>query len=186
MGGTSPYTYQWERGTAIGGPYTSITGATGLTLNDTGLSSDTDYYYVLVVTDSASATATSAEIHVKTEAVFPFTFSDNFDSLTAGNINGQNGWATGGNGTWTIGTGGLGGRNIVSQTDSSGSNNFYLNYIANGNNTWTNQRLKVDFYTQSLAYSPQFWLRKTTATGDAGGYLIFYHTDTGVWTIASY
>jgi hypothetical protein len=61
-GGTSPYTYQWYRSATSGftpGSGNSVSGATGLTLNDTGLTNGTTYYYVDKVTDNASSTANS-------------------------------------------------------------------------------------------------------------------------------
>lgn len=69
--GTAPYTYQWYRSTASGfspGSGNIITGATSLTLNDTGLIPNTKYYYKVVVTDSAGspATATSSQLAVVT------------------------------------------------------------------------------------------------------------------------
>jgi len=60
-GGTSPYTYQWQRSTTSGSGFSNVSGATSLTLNDTGLTNGTTYYYRLVYTDSAAATATSNE-----------------------------------------------------------------------------------------------------------------------------
>jgi hypothetical protein len=63
-GGTAPYTYQWYRSTSTGftpGGGNIVSGATSTTLNDTGLSENTTYYYKCVVTDNVAATATSAE-----------------------------------------------------------------------------------------------------------------------------
>lgn len=68
-GGTSPYTYQWYRSTSSGftpGGGNIVSGATSTTLNDTGLSENTTYYYKCVVTDNVSATATSSEQSVTT------------------------------------------------------------------------------------------------------------------------
>lgn len=78
-GGTGPYTYQWYRSTTTGfspGAGTLIAGATALTLNDTGLIPNTQYYYVVVVTDTGngSATANSAQLAVATA---PQTLSQN-------------------------------------------------------------------------------------------------------------
>jgi hypothetical protein len=70
-GGTSPYSYQWYRSTTSGftpGSGSIVSGATSLTLNDSGLSPSTTYYYVNVVTDSASATAASSQLAVTTSA----------------------------------------------------------------------------------------------------------------------
>jgi hypothetical protein len=64
--GTGPYTYQWYRSPVTGftpGAGNLIAGATGLVLNDTGLTPGTTYFYSNIVTDSASpaATATSTQ-----------------------------------------------------------------------------------------------------------------------------
>lgn len=56
VSGTTPYSYQWYRSTSSGfSPATAniIGGATALTLNDSGLSQGTTYYYVVVARDSA-------------------------------------------------------------------------------------------------------------------------------------
>lgn len=53
--GTGPYTYQWYRSTTTGfSPSGSniITGATALTLNDSGLTPLTTYYYKVIATDT--------------------------------------------------------------------------------------------------------------------------------------
>ena len=69
--GVGPYTYQWYRSTVSGftpGAGTLISGATSLTLNDTGLIPNTQYYYVVVATDTGDSDATdaSAELAVTT------------------------------------------------------------------------------------------------------------------------
>jgi hypothetical protein len=71
--GTAPYTYQWYRSTTTGfspGGGNIITGATSLTLNDSGLVPNTIYFYKVVATDSASpaATSTSSQLAVTTTA----------------------------------------------------------------------------------------------------------------------
>ncbi len=61
-GGTPPYTYQWYRSTTPGftpGGGNIVVGAVSLTLNDTGLTPGTTYYYKNIVTDSTLATSTS-------------------------------------------------------------------------------------------------------------------------------
>lgn len=71
--GTAPYSYQWYRSTSSGfspGSGNIISGATNLSLTDTGLIPGTTYFYKVVVTDSAGspATATSAQLQVVTLA----------------------------------------------------------------------------------------------------------------------
>lgn len=69
--GTAPYTYQWYRSTTSGfspGGGNIIAGATALTLNDTGLIPNTQYYYKVVATDAVPATSTSSQLAVSTMA----------------------------------------------------------------------------------------------------------------------
>lgn len=70
-GGTGPYTYQWYKSTTTGfspGGGSLISGATALTLSDSGLTPGTQYYYKVVATDSAAtpATANSSQLAVAT------------------------------------------------------------------------------------------------------------------------
>ncbi len=70
-GGTSPYTYQWYRSTTAAfspGGGSLISGATALTLTDSGLVPNTTYYYKVVSTDvgNSNATVTSAQLVVVT------------------------------------------------------------------------------------------------------------------------
>ena len=72
-GGTGPYTYQWYRSTTTGftpGGGNILSGATSLTLNDTGLIPNTQYYYKVVATDTGNGnvTATSSQLAVTTAA----------------------------------------------------------------------------------------------------------------------
>lgn len=70
--GTGPYTYQWYRSTLSSftpGAGTLLAGATALTLADSGLLSNTNYYYSNIATDTGAgnATSTSATATVLTE-----------------------------------------------------------------------------------------------------------------------
>lgn len=63
-GGTGPYTYQWYRSTSNGftpGAGNAISGATSLTLTDSGLTAGTTYYYKVRATDAVAATADSPQ-----------------------------------------------------------------------------------------------------------------------------
>lgn len=75
-GGTGPYTYQWYRSTTANftpGAGNLITGATALTLADTGLVPNTIYHYKIRATDTgnANATADSADTVVTTAQNVP-------------------------------------------------------------------------------------------------------------------
>lgn len=70
-GGIAPVTYQWYRSTTSGftpGAGNSVSGATALTLNDSGLIPNTKYYYEIVATDSTASTASSSQIAIVTTA----------------------------------------------------------------------------------------------------------------------
>lgn len=92
--GTAPYTYQWYRSTTTGftpGGGNIITGATSLTLVDTGLIPNTVYYYKVIATDAVPATSTSTQLVVTTTAQ---SLSPNqFAQVTlAGVLDGKNNW----------------------------------------------------------------------------------------------
>lgn len=70
-GGTGPYTYQWKRSLVSGSGYVNITGATSLSLSDSGLKPGTPYYYVVVATDSGAVSGQSAELGIITSAAQP-------------------------------------------------------------------------------------------------------------------
>lgn len=70
--GSSPVAYQWYKSTSSGfvpGAGNIISGATSLTLNDTGLSPGTQYYYKMLAIDSAATSGTSAQLGVVTAPV---------------------------------------------------------------------------------------------------------------------
>lgn len=72
--GTGPYTYQWYRSTTSGftpGGGNIISGATTLTLNDSGLVPSTQYYYKVVATDSAVSPATVEYAQVGAQTAQP-------------------------------------------------------------------------------------------------------------------
>jgi len=75
-GGTGPYTYQWYKNFTTGfsaGTGNLIPGATSLTFTDTALLPATDYYYLLISTDTGNgnATVTSLQLTVLTVAGNP-------------------------------------------------------------------------------------------------------------------
>lgn len=75
-GGTAPYTYQWYKSFTTGfsaGAGTLIPGATSLTLTDAQLLPATNFYYLVVATDTGAgnATSTSSQLTVLTVAGNP-------------------------------------------------------------------------------------------------------------------
>ncbi len=101
-GGTAPYTYQWQRSLTSGSGFSNVSSATSLTLNDTGLTDGTTYYYRLVFTDAALATATSNETTAKTYVAVtnanlyfsPYNwYSNGGGALAANNVKGSSTYA---------------------------------------------------------------------------------------------
>lgn len=97
VSGTTPYSYQWYRSTTSGfTPSTAniISGATSLSLSDSGLTPGTVYYYKVVATDSSGTPvlATSAQLMVTTLApsLSPNQFSESpFLGMTDLRFNGN-------------------------------------------------------------------------------------------------
>ena len=160
-GGTSPYTYQWERKT-FGGSYSNVSGATSATLNDTGLTAGTRYVYRCLVTDNVAATAYSSELDVRTwtpvtEANVYFSpynwYSDGSGTLQANSILPSSTYAETVNaGAYlkfkvTVGTGG----NVVLKLDTSAYN--FSGATASKMPRVFSARDKADFTSTLLAYS---------------------------------
>jgi hypothetical protein len=73
-GGSGAVSYQYYRSTASGftpGTANAISGATSLSLADSGLTPGTVYYYEIVATDSLGSMASSAQLSVTTSAASP-------------------------------------------------------------------------------------------------------------------
>jgi len=103
-GGSQPYAYQWYRSTTSGftpGSGNAVSGATSLTLNDTGLTSGTTYYYILGATDAASTTVYAAQLSVTTSssALSNGTVSSSYVGATVATVTDSG--ATGGAGGYT-------------------------------------------------------------------------------------
>lgn len=89
-GGTSPYTYQWYRSTTSGftpGAGNIVSGATSQTLNDTGLTASTTYYYINIAKDSFGNASVSNQASVTTASAsvsgaYQFNFSVNSSIYT--------------------------------------------------------------------------------------------------------
>ncbi len=99
--GTAPYTYQWIRSATSSWSGTQIAGATGTTLNDTGLNPLSTYYYTLQTTDSYGLSVLSNQVTVGpasndanlsdltlSQGTLSPTFSSSTTSYTANVLNG--------------------------------------------------------------------------------------------------
>lgn len=67
-GGTSPYTYQWQRSARGAGTWSDITGQTTLSLIDRTVTASTNYDYRLRYTDGASAQVFSNTLQIDVPA----------------------------------------------------------------------------------------------------------------------
>ncbi len=79
-----------KRSTSSGGPYTEIGTTTGTTYDDTAVEAVVRYYYVVAAVNAAGASEDSSEASAMLPAVVPFT--EGFESLTLGDLDGQRGW----------------------------------------------------------------------------------------------
>jgi len=99
-GGSGTYTYQWKSATASGGPYTAISGATGLSYTP-GTLAVTTYYQLVVTSNGATATSNTAtvtmypQLTAGTISPAPQTINYNTAPLALGAT------AGGGNGVYT-------------------------------------------------------------------------------------
>ncbi len=78
--GETDVTEEQQRITLTFTPGTALDGETSATLDDTGLSPSTDYYYVCRVIDAVDTTAWSNEVMVTTDARPPVVVDDNFSN----------------------------------------------------------------------------------------------------------
>jgi lysophospholipase L1-like esterase len=145
-GGTGTVTRQWERSTSSGSGYSNVSGATSLTLNDTGLTRGTTYYYRLKWTDSSGSpvTVTSNEISLTTRTSQIVCDGDSItagDGLSAGNKYPEQLQAILGN-AWQVDNVGVSGQTLdnmqTTRTDVdslySGSNAYNVNVCFGGTN----------------------------------------------------
>lgn len=77
-GGTAPYTYQWQASADGLAGWGDLTGETALTLDLTGLTPETEYFYRCVATDADTSTANSNVVEVVTEAEAPIVTDDDW------------------------------------------------------------------------------------------------------------
>lgn len=84
-GGSGPYTYQWYRSTTTGftpGGGNIISGATALTLNDTGLIPNTAYFYKVVATDTGHSNDTVEYTQLAVSTTAPVLSPNQFAQTT--------------------------------------------------------------------------------------------------------
>jgi VCBS repeat protein len=137
--------YAVQRGTAAGGPYSTVATLTGTTYTDTGLASGSAYYYRV----SDGVTNTNEE-----RVVLPL-FKDDFES---GN---GTGWTQNG-GNWTIGTDLT---RYFHQNDKSGQ----YAAVASGAGPWANYSVQANVKVFGFG-SSSGWAGLLARYTDAGNY----------------
>jgi hypothetical protein len=82
-GGTTPYTYQFQRApdsSGSPGSWANVgSSGTSISFNDTGLTASTTYWYRVHVTDALSASVNSSSVSVTTATVYAYAYVDNTD-----------------------------------------------------------------------------------------------------------
>ena len=91
---TAATSYQIQRGTATGGPYTTVGISPGSTYTDSGLTKGTTYYYVVTATNTGGTSAYSNEVNAIPFAAPPsLTWNGNlnttWDTTTPNWLNGS-------------------------------------------------------------------------------------------------
>jgi lysophospholipase L1-like esterase len=135
----------------------------------TGLSNGTRYEFNVYAVNSVGNALNSNNPNTYPMGII---FQDTFDGLNTGSIGGQNGWLLASSSfPWNVTTGN-GGKDLT-QSATYGNDFFFINQVTNSQSSWGNSRAKVDLLTQTGGiHDNQIWIRKTTSTGDGGGYFI--------------
>ncbi len=142
----------------------TVSGTSSLTV--TGLTNGTIYYFSLFSHNAIPEY--SAAVNAR-QLVMPAAFSEDFESLTPGNVNGQNGWAVVA-GTWNVlDTGG-------EQTLKSGTGSLTFDQyrVLNGGSAsrYSNQMVRAEWRGTTTNAPGQLFLRTQSVSADAGGYVL--------------
>lgn len=81
-GGVATITNQWYRSTVPNALGAAVPGATGLTLNDTGLTNGVDYYYTLVSTDGTTSASSKQISAVPAKTIYIGLIGDSWNTTT--------------------------------------------------------------------------------------------------------
>lgn len=168
---TTSYPTSITDGTLVG----NITGSSGAknTVTHSGLTNGTLYYYTLFPYDTLGVYGTPVYL---SQYAYSALFTDNFNTLNAGNIVGQNSWTSSG-GTWNVGT-------VLGQTAliGSGTATYPTNRAINGGSQTTNQILTEDFLSDTASNTAGYvWLRRQA---DGSGYIVWHNAN--AWQISYY
>ncbi len=159
---TSAFPTSTSDGTLASDVAGAVSGTSTLTV--TGLTNGTIYYFSLFSHNSTPEY--SAAVNAQ-QLVMASSFSDDFESLTTGDVAGQNGWAVVA-GTWTI-LDTSGEQTLKSSTENLTFDQYRV--LNGGNvNTYSNQMVRADWRGTTTNAPGQLFLRTQSASADAGGY----------------
>lgn len=138
----------------------------------TGLTNETTYYISLFAHNATPEYSAAQSVQ---QIVMPAVFTENFQALTPGNIQGQNGWAVAG-GVWNVVD--VSGEKMLQSSNSTGGFNLYR--ALNGGNTaaYSNQMLRAEWKGSTITNPGVLFLRAQSSTADAAGYYIWQGSNT--------
>ncbi len=140
------------------------------TVTVSGLTNGTTYYFSLFSHNAVPEY--SAAVNAQ-QIVMPTAFSEDFQSRSIADINGQNGWTVLG-GVWSVVN--TSGEYTLKSTSSSTA--FQTNRVTNGGSvsTYSNQMLRADWKGSTTTLPGIVFLRAQSASADAGGYYLWQNT----------
>lgn len=152
--GTDAYSYQWETATALGGPWSAISGENGLTYQSPAINTVGSYFFRIKATDdNCGNIAYSDVIHIQIVTTLPFfqgffthyypcVFPNNTPSLLQGSL------AIGGTGPYTY------------EWEKKGESDLTWQTIANSNT--------LTYQPGILTETTKFRRKATDANGNTG------------------
>lgn len=167
---TSAYPASTTDGTLVA----NVTGTSAgtSTATHTGLTNGTTHYYTLFPYDASGVYGTPLYLR---QVPYPVLFTENFTSLDAATLAGQNGW-TSPAGTWAVTD--LLGNNVATGT---GTQTYPTNKAVNGTYESTTQVVTTRFRSTAASNNTGFiWLR--SRPNGKEGYLVWHNGN--AWTVS--
>lgn len=165
---TSTFPSSTSDGTLASDVAGAPSGSSSVTV--TGLTNGTTYYFSLFSHNAVPEY--SAAVNAQ-QIVMPTAFSEDFQSRSIADINGQNGWTVLG-GVWSV----VNTSGEYTLKSTSNSTAFQTNRVTNGGSvsTYSNQMLRADWKGSTTTLPGIVFLRAQSASADAGGYYLWQNT----------
>lgn len=143
----------------------TVTGLTG------GTAYDFKVYAVNAIGNGAEGTVSATTM----DSTLELRMTDTFDSLTSGDLSGQNGWTSTGyaSGNWQVANASSG--KDVNQANATLA--YYRSPISQTAHSLDNSRVVVDFKATATGNSPYVWLRRSATGVTANGYALYRSSD---------